>query len=68
MASTKPKKKIVFDPLKGEFDLITDNNFSYKDIGENQTVKVRSNEQKAVFGCFDVEGTLDLEGDLIIEE
>lgn len=64
----KPKKKIDFNPLEAEFDLTTDNNFSYESVPENKKLRVYQNMQMAVFGTFVVDGELRLDGSLIIED
>lgn len=64
----KPKNKIIFDPLKGEFDVITGNNFSYESVPESLILEIRENEQMAVFGEFELIGTLNNDGSLIIED
>lgn len=63
----KPKKKIVFNPLEGQFDLVTDNNFSYESVPANKKLKIRENEQMIVCEGFDVQGELQLDGSLMLE-
>lgn len=64
----KPKKKIAFNPLTGEFDLVTDNNFSYESVPSPKILTIAENNQMAVHEEFDLEGELRLDGSLIIEE
>ena len=63
----KPAKKIVINPVNGEFDVATDNNFSYESVPENKKLKIYQNMQMAVFGEFELEGTLTLDGTLVLE-
>ncbi len=65
----KPKKKIAFNPLEGQFDLITDNNFSYKSVPTNKKLKVPENMQMIVHEEFQVEedAELLLDGELVVE-
>jgi hypothetical protein len=64
----KPKKKIAFNPLEGEFDLVTDNNFSYESVPANKKLKIPQNMQMVVHNDFDIEGELVLDGTLIVED
>lgn len=67
----KPKKQLTFNPLTGDFDTITDNNFSYESVPENKKLSVRANNQMIVMDRnFEIEenAELDLEGSLILEE
>jgi hypothetical protein len=64
----KPKKKIAFNPLEGEFDLVTDNNFSYESVPVNKKLKIPQNMQMVVHNDFDIEGELVLDGTLIVED
>jgi hypothetical protein len=66
-ARTKPKQKINFNSLTGEFDIITDNNFSYKSVPANKKLKVYENMQMVVYGGFNVDGILDVDGEIILE-
>lgn len=66
--STKPKKKISFNPLTGEFNLVTDNNFSYENIPNQKILSVRENNQMIIHEEFEIDGELRLDGSLIIEE
>jgi hypothetical protein len=63
----KPKKNIVFNPLEGQFDVITGNNFSYESVPGGKSLKIRENEQMVVYEEFSVDGDLDLDGTLIVE-
>lgn len=62
-----PVKKITINPIEGSFDLITGNNFSYESVPVSKTIKIEDNMQMVVFGSFDIDGTLILDGSLIIE-
>lgn len=64
----KPKKKIAFNPIEGQFDLVTDNNFSYESIPNEKVLTIRENHQMVMHEEFDLEGELRLEGTLIVEE
>lgn len=63
----KPKKKIVFNPIEGQFDLITDNNFSYESVPAPKILTIPANHQMILHEEFDLEGELRLEGTLIVE-
>ena len=64
----KPKKKVALNPLTGEFDLVTDNNFSYESVPSPKVLTIPENHQMVVHEEFDLEGELRLDGSLIIEE
>lgn len=64
----KPKKKIVFNPIEGTFDVVTDNNFSYESVPELKKLTIPCNNQMIVMGQFDLDGELRLEGSFIVEE
>lgn len=63
----KPKKKIAFNPIEGQFDLVTDNNFSYEGVISSKILTIRDNHQMILHEEFDLEGELRLDGSLIIE-
>jgi hypothetical protein len=63
----KPKKKISLNPLEGQFDLSVDNNFSYESVPQSKKLKIYNNMQMAVFGNFNLDGVLQLDGTLILE-
>jgi hypothetical protein len=63
----KPKQKISLNPLEGQFDLVTGNNFSYESVPENKKLKIRENEQMFVADEFYLAGELLLDGRLILE-
>lgn len=63
----KPKKKIAFNPIEGQFDLVTDNNFSYESVPNEKVLIIRENHQMILHEDFDLEGELRLEGTLIVE-
>lgn len=62
----KPKQKISLNPLEGQFDLVTSNNFSYESVPTNKKLKIRENEQMIVHQEFLVEGELILQGTLVV--
>lgn len=62
----KPKTKISLNPLEGQFDLVTSNNFSYESVPTNKSLKIRQNEQMIVHQEFVVEGELNLQGTLVV--
>lgn len=64
----KPKKKIAFNPIEGQFDLITDNNFSYESVPPGKRLSIPNNMQMIVKEGFSVDGVLNLDGTLILEE
>jgi len=64
----KPKKKIVFNPLTGEFDIITDNNFSYEGVPTSKVLSIRENNQMTIHEEFNLEGELRLDGSFILED
>lgn len=64
----KPKRKIVVNPLTGNLEFITDNNFSYENVPVNKKLTIRENHQMVVYDGFEVDGDLDLYGSLILEE
>lgn len=65
----KPKKKTTFNIIEGQFDIVTDNNFSYKSIPDNKKIKVYENMQHIIHEEFQIEqnAELILDGDLIVE-
>lgn len=63
----RPRIRITFNPIEGQFDLITDNNFSYESVPENRVLTIEQNMQMIVVDGFDVEGELRLEGNLVVE-
>lgn len=64
----KPKRKIVINPIEGEFDLVSDNNFSYESVPEGKRLVIYENMQMIVMEGFDVEGELTLDGNIFLEE
>ena len=66
----KPKKKIAFNPIEGQFDLVSDNNFSYESVPSPKKLTIPNNHQMIVHEEFDLEegAELRLEGTLIMEE
>lgn len=66
-AKVKPRIKLTFNPIEGSFSLVTDNNFSYEVIPSPQFLIVPQGNQMMVVEEVDVEGTLWLEGAMILE-
>lgn len=64
----KPKQKVTFNPIEGQFDLITGNNFSYESVPDNKKLQIPDNHQMILHGEFVLEGELQVEGSFIIEE
>jgi hypothetical protein len=64
----KPKQKVVINPLEGDFDIITDNNFSYESVPANKNLAIPENMQMIVAEGFVVEGELRLDGTLVLEQ
>lgn len=64
----KPKKKIAFNPIEGQFDLVTDNNFSYESVPDQKVLTIRENHQMIIREEFDLVGELRLDGSLMVEE
>lgn len=64
----KPKKKLNVNPITGNLDLITDNNFSYESVPESKRLKIPENHQMVLHEEFDLEGELVIDGSLIMEE
>jgi hypothetical protein len=64
----KPKKQITINPVTGQLDLVTGNNFSYESIPSGKKLKIRENEQMIVHESFSIDGEFDLDGTLIVEE
>lgn len=66
----KPKKKIAFNPIEGQFDIVTDNNFSYESVPTPKILTIPDNHQMVVREEFDLEAgaELRLEGTFMMEE
>ena len=64
----KPNKELVVNPIEGTLDFVSGNNFSYESVPLNKKLKVRDNEQLVVKEEFILEGTLELDGALFLEE
>ena len=67
MSQIKANTHIEVNPLTGDFDLISGNNFSYKSVPANKKLKIPENMQMALHGSFVVDGVLEIEGELVIE-
>ena len=64
----KPKKRIVVNPTTGKLDTVTDNNFSYESVPEGTRLFIYMNNQMIVRDEFTVDGDLELQGALILED
>lgn len=64
----RAKRKVVFNPIEGEFDIISDNNFSYVSVPEGRKLEIPENMQMAVHGCEEIDGEMRIDGELIVEE
>lgn len=67
MSKVRPPKKIAFNTLTAEFDLVTENNFSYQSVPVAKRLVIWENMQMTVFNGFILDGILDLRGMLILE-
>lgn len=63
----KPRLKLAFNPIEGSFDLVVDNNFSYEDIPFPQFMIVPEGNQMLTVEEVRLDGTMWLEGALIME-
>lgn len=68
MKSIKPKKKLNVNPITGQIDFTSDNNFSYESVPLNKKLVIHENNQMAIYDQFELEGDLDLHGSLMLEE
>lgn len=59
------KKKVVLNPFTGEFDLISEDNFSFTKIPAGKVVHIRLNQQMLVNGHVTVLGHLRVNGEMI---
>lgn len=64
----KPKTKIVLNPVEGQLDVVTDNNFSYEETPPNKQLKIRENHQMTLIGKHQVDGILIIDGTLVVTE
>lgn len=66
----KPKKKIAFNPVEGQFDMVSDNNFSYEGIPAPKKLTIPENHQMVVREEFEIEAGAELrvEGSFMMEE
>lgn len=67
MSRIKPPKKLTINPIEGELDYVSDNNFSYQSVPLNKKLTIYENMQMTVFNGFILDGTLDLKGMLVLE-
>lgn len=66
--AVRPKRKVVVNPITGDIDLVSDNNFSYESVPANKKLTIQENHQMTIHDEFHAEGDLDLLGSLILEE
>lgn len=64
----KPKKKLNINPTTGKLDLVTDNNFSYESVPVNKKLQIPENHQMTVYEGFELDGELQVNGSLILED
>lgn len=66
----KPKKKIAFNPIEGQFDLVSDNNFSYESVPSPKKLTIPNNHQMVVREEFEIEDGAELrvDGSFMVEE
>jgi hypothetical protein len=64
----RPKKKIIVNPLEGQLEYVVDNNFSYESVPLNKTLTIAENNQMILMEGLELDGTLNLDGTLILEE
>jgi len=57
---------IEFNPLTGEFELVKKDNFSYFKIIDDCCKHIQENQEMIVDYCFELDGTLLLDGILIV--
>ena len=57
---------IKFNPLPKEFDVVNPDNFSYETIATNKTVKIPANQQMLVYEEVTIDGTLVIDGELVV--
>lgn len=64
----RPKKKLTINPTTGKLDLVSDNNFSYESVPPNKKLKIPENHQMVLHEDLDVQGELQIDGSVILEE
>ena len=64
----RPKRKVIVNPINGEFDFVSDNNFSYENVPVGKKLTIPANNQMVVHDEFQVDGEVDLKGSIILEE
>lgn len=67
-SSITAPKRLIFNPLEGQFTLVLDNHFSYESIPAGKRLQIPANQQMVVYEDFVIEGELALYGTLIVEE
>lgn len=64
----KPRRRVIINPVMGDLEFVSDNNFSYENIPFGKKLTVHQNNQMIVHDELIAEGDLDLDGSLILEE
>lgn len=64
----RPKRRIIINPMTGNLDTVSDNNFSYDSVPEGKKLIIPSNNQMALFDGISVDGDIDLFGTIVLEE
>ena len=67
MSQVKPTKELDLNPVTGELELVSGNNFSYRGVPADKRLKIPENMQMAIFGEFTLEGDLYVEGEFVVE-
>jgi len=60
------KKKLGIDPLSGEFEFISEDNFSIKEVASGKKTDVRVRQQMIVDGEIVVNGELNVQGEVVL--
>lgn len=65
---TKPNKNYIYNPFTSNLDIITDNNFSYESIEEDDCLLIPENNQMIIMDRIIIDGELRLDGSLVVED
>lgn len=57
---------IKFNPFTGQFDFVNPDNFSYNEIPSGFTVTIPQYQQMFVLDQIDIDGTLNIDGELAL--
>lgn len=60
-------RRYELNALEGIFHLVSQNNFSFQSVPEDLVLEIPENMQKVVHECFEVDGTLEIEGHFFVE-